>query len=495
VTYATINGWALEAAGLDEGERTVQSFIGADSTYLNRPQRERSGIAKTWEIPVVCQTPADADTLEGLLGGRSFLIPCDDDAWSAGTGIGPAPGSAYTVEHQGAGEARFGRGFLDITSATWDGKLPPGKHAIAYWRGGPGSWEHVIVRSDGAKWLDGVRADATPTPELTIAAPSFTLAAIEVDEIAVYAFLPSDPYLEASAAWTIGGRAFTQLPRLELDGDVIANCPTIVEGRPVDAQSYIGAHYDGEWASDRRDLTLVFDALEVNTLRRIWRPAFGWRLDDKYLIQAGGAYHPFAGTSRAARTGGSDVGGPFGFGGGVLFIVGTDRIDVEIEACRALNGVSRFSVAAWVRRGSTGAQQTLLSFSTASNVTRLLLDFEASDAVRVLLRDGGAATTVRSFSAGSLADTDEYHLIGADVDLIDDVARIYVDGLEVGSGALGVAFATMQGDAGALNRLALNRASGFQLNGDLAWAGLFLDRLPAYAWSELYRLGKRGVFV
>lgn len=493
MVFAQLNGWTMPVAG-EGGERREEILGASDPSFCNKPRRDESSRVRAWTLPLVCVDPKEADTWEALLTGQFHAFPCNDDAWST-TGIGPQSADVYAVVNAGPGQAKFGRGYLDVTSITWAADLPEGKWAVFYWRGGPGAWEAIQVRSDGTKWLDGVPG-AHATTELTVSGGAVNISGpIDIDDVVFLPFFPSDSYVLAAYAWSAAGNPFSAAPRLVLDGDIVANKPVVVESvTPDQAYAPSGVYGGAGLVADYRTVTAELETARALERRRVWRPDHGWRLDSRYLES--GVFTPFAGGAPGTLVNGSVVGGPYGFGEAYNFPNGAHYVEVDDSANDALNGASRFSVAAWVRRASTGAQQTIFDMETDSGtVSRLLFNFQADDSVRILIRDGGGVTAARSINVGSLTDTAEFHLVAATVDLIDDFARVFIDGISVGTGSLGVAFSTMQGTSGPDNRIGSNASGGFTLAGDIAKVGLYLSRVPDDAWLEMFELGKEGVFV
>jgi len=88
------------------------------------------------------------------------------------------------------------------STVTWAAALGPA-WTVAVWRSpnGTGVFTHYVVRSDGAKWVNGARSDATATPFLTVVSGNLTLTATvgntDFDELVVlpYAVLDEWPPL------------------------------------------------------------------------------------------------------------------------------------------------------------------------------------------------------------------------------------------------------------------------------------------------------------
>jgi len=175
-------------------------------------------------MPVV--DAESSDSFEGLIEGRGHHFSFDGanaGAWSE-AGLGPESGSAYTI----GSPARIGSGKLVVTgSVTWNPNLIDGKSTVLYWRSSDSgvTWEHVSVRADGAKWLDGVRADATATAELTVSNGAVALASsFQYDDLVILPYIMAETHVEAFYDWSnAGSKPFSSLPRLTVDGDIVGS--------------------------------------------------------------------------------------------------------------------------------------------------------------------------------------------------------------------------------------------------------------------------------
>lgn len=107
----------------------------------------------------------EADALVGMLKGLGHVFPFDDHLWSL-PGLPPLAGFVATIS---AVQSKHGGTSASITLAQWpvDFVIAPAVWTVILWRWSGAAWVHYVVRSDGAKWVDGVRNDGAATAWLT----------------------------------------------------------------------------------------------------------------------------------------------------------------------------------------------------------------------------------------------------------------------------------------------------------------------------------------
>lgn len=220
--FLTLNGIRVPilVAGFGKPE---PELIGDRGRALNGAMRvTHVSTKRRWRGTMAHATPADA------AAWRSLLMLEDWDAVSFDAGL-----------YSGKGVAPTGSGGISGTSPKYGaGNLSTGASGVTYpfglgsiwtvslWHWSGTVWNHYVVRSDGAKWLNGVRADATSTTFLSVSAGGdVSLAASQsIDDLAVFAFLlPADWPAYIHAATT----AFT-CPDLTAAGDAIEGGPRSV---------------------------------------------------------------------------------------------------------------------------------------------------------------------------------------------------------------------------------------------------------------------------
>lgn len=228
-----INVGALIAAG-DAPRVEVRDIgneaQGADGTWrVTRSARKRDLKFKT--VPL---TAADALAWASLFAGEGESWSFDFSLYGS-KGLGPSANVGCTVP---GGSSKFGAGKLSVPATSGSITYAAAINSfgsttdwtVGVWRStdSGATWSHYLVRSDGAKWLNGARNDGTSTTWLTVSAGSVTIAntsgsAVLYDDLVVL------PY-KSVTAWgpTLGTAtaAFSSLPLLNVAGDIVTEQAT-----------------------------------------------------------------------------------------------------------------------------------------------------------------------------------------------------------------------------------------------------------------------------
>lgn len=202
----------------------------ADGTRrLTRQARKRD-----LEFETVPLSLADALAWEGLFLGDGHVWSFDSSVYSSKGAIGSTV-IPSEIELDGTVK-KFGAKALKVfASSSWNGFLgsefdATGKWTVAAWRRiDAGAWVHLVVRSDGAKWVNGVRNDSYATGEIPGVEEPFTDVPAVVlrggsgtttywDDVVACPFrwLPTWP-----AAVYATGVAFSPLPYLRATGSLV----------------------------------------------------------------------------------------------------------------------------------------------------------------------------------------------------------------------------------------------------------------------------------
>jgi len=235
VSFLRILGWRVPVQMNSAALAT--SFAGgrvsASSRAVRVDRRRTVLIGRSFTAPHLSKE--EADTLECLLSGQAHAFPFDADLWSF-DGVGPVPGFVAPI----LGGGLFGS-FARVTVLDLDFSREPLGRNVSVWvfrrAGGAGPWVHYQARTDGAVFVDGARDDEADTSWLTITPELVTLtgAPDDFDSLAVFRCWTADRCVVEAHAWqTTESRPLPRLPRLEVDGDVIA-------GRRYQAIGKIGA--------------------------------------------------------------------------------------------------------------------------------------------------------------------------------------------------------------------------------------------------------------
>ena len=256
MSFATINGWALPVRdGTARGER--QQHGNLSESWTNRPNRNRTGSPRSWRMTTAKVAPDVADTLEALLDGRGHRFSFDDNVTSS-AGLVPQGGAGtFSFPGQLTSPPVFGRSHLYISagSVIWNPGFYDGKWTVMYFRDVDTTAEHVVVRSDGAKWLDNVRNDAAVTTELTVSNGAVQLDVGHYDELVLLPYAASASLIESGAGY---GDTFSDLPNLKLSGDIVGGDVVEVRGKE-DGSGYIQHGSPIGWVNNAREVACLFD--------------------------------------------------------------------------------------------------------------------------------------------------------------------------------------------------------------------------------------------
>jgi hypothetical protein len=233
--FARLNGWPVL---VDDGgaSKDILQFGRIERGYLGQPRSERRGLPATWTLRTRHRAFSTAQTLAALVAGRGHHMGFDGSPWSD-DGIGPELGGSYAVRERVrglAGSGVHGTGWLEVDETiVYDVRLPRRTWTVLFWRDVDprSSAQHVMVRSDGARWLDGVRDDNASTPELVVDEGGVGLLAGDYDDLVVLPFAADEGFLEAFARYT-SAAALSFAARFDGDGidDVHALAPTALTG-------------------------------------------------------------------------------------------------------------------------------------------------------------------------------------------------------------------------------------------------------------------------
>jgi len=262
VSFVLINNYAVPV-GVDDASEVQTSIGDSDRTVGGAMIRSIRATKRTWTITTPPLAPALADAIKHLLAGDGdvwhFNESGSDWQWSV-KGVGKASGSGTSLV-----AGKFGRGvriaaagqvtFTTNTGAVWSVML-------YYYTGG--AWHHYIVRSDGAKWVDGVSNNAASTPFIANTSTTTTLGDSgaagnqDFDDMVV---LPYLVHAGMAAAFGTSAYAFSDLPNLNLRGDIHSETSAVEVTCVADISGdFVQAGYSGSLAAGR---SYGFDLEEV----------------------------------------------------------------------------------------------------------------------------------------------------------------------------------------------------------------------------------------
>lgn len=222
--FLTLNGLEVpvrNGTAQREADERIGEVVRAFGGQLRKSEqaRKQSYVAST---PIV--TAADAKAYRGLLEGDGHYWGFEGGVYSS-KGLGAA-GDALTIsaviEQSGSGSAEQADGdtatFAAVLGSEW---------TVCVWRGpAAGPLEHYIVRSDGAKWVGGSRDDLAVTTWLSVSGGTLSLAnstgaAVYYDELIALPYKILDAWAEDIFSRGDSNIAWSDLPALQADGDLI----------------------------------------------------------------------------------------------------------------------------------------------------------------------------------------------------------------------------------------------------------------------------------
>lgn len=202
------------------------------SMRITRQTRKRDLSALSVPLSVT-----DANVWESLIIGEGDVWSFDTSLYSS-KGLGPSAMVGGVNTTQQTASSKFGTGRLQVADTSGSISYPAAINlfgntanwTVCVWRSidGAFSWQHYVVRSDGAKWADGVRDDATSTTWLSVSSGVVTITNTLFftnlyDDLIVLPFKVLDawpPQIYARAT------AYPPTPYLDLTGDMITEQTT-----------------------------------------------------------------------------------------------------------------------------------------------------------------------------------------------------------------------------------------------------------------------------
>ncbi len=256
MAFVTINGWRIEVSQ-GGASRDLMAQGELSPAWSNRPLRRRQALAKKLSFTTVPLDADDATTLEGLLEGRGHYWPFNFSLHSS-AGLGPEAG--YSAANIGFSETTNGPASLALQmntgSMVFDTQLPD-DWTISYMTStsATSGWSHRVIRSDGAKWLDGVRNDALVLDEVYVSSSATVLFSSSPRYFAQLVVLPfgaSDSFISSLRP---GASKFSSLPRLDIGGDI--NGGKTIEMMGTNAgQSYVQR---AGWTNNKREVQVELE--------------------------------------------------------------------------------------------------------------------------------------------------------------------------------------------------------------------------------------------
>lgn len=231
-----LGAFAAAQGDLSESQRDIGGEVLAvdGSTITTRSARKIDVELKS--IPLL---------IAAALVWRDFIAG-EGETWSFDLSLYGSKGTAPIAmvgATFSAGAAKFGAAKLSVGATTGTITFPAAANeygstkngwTVGVWRFEGGVWNHYVVRSGGAKWVNGVRNDAASTTWLTVVAPNVTIAnntgaAVFYDDLVI---LPFQVLLDWPPQWFAAAAPFGLLPFHAATGDFVEEQATrVVLGR------------------------------------------------------------------------------------------------------------------------------------------------------------------------------------------------------------------------------------------------------------------------
>lgn len=197
---------------------------------------------------------SEAISLESLCRrGNGNVWHCNNSVYS-GAGLGMTDTPTFQ-----AGTKKFGTHAISISGSAGNVQIATvgSLYTVAAWaKDGAGDWEHHILRSDGAKWVDGVRNDgATLDIEVNASVLELVDHASNTRYFDDVVWLPFEIWDDWGADWPLAAD-FSDLPGLEITGDLLGGYR--IDGARARARimhaGYVG-QFGGQGARVSLDIT------------------------------------------------------------------------------------------------------------------------------------------------------------------------------------------------------------------------------------------------
>jgi hypothetical protein len=199
---------------------SAESLGGGGYGVTGRPLGGHLATVEQGSITTPVIPLAEAHAMESLCReGNGVVWHCTNSIYGS-----PAVAMIDTPTFQGT-TTKFGTHAISVTAAAGDVDVVAvgSRYTVAAWtKVGAGDWEHHILRSDGAKWVDGVRNDSA-TLQIAIDTGIFELlddgaATVYFDELVYLPFRIADGW---GADWPLTVE-FGDLPGLDVTGDMLS---------------------------------------------------------------------------------------------------------------------------------------------------------------------------------------------------------------------------------------------------------------------------------
>jgi len=304
-------GWRVDVLSSRRPRKTFTYQGEIAPRYNNEPVRGRHGIERGWTLRTGVLDQFCADTLEGLLEGKSHHLPFVVDAWSE-SGMGPESGGTFTINSSGGPVAT--RGYyvtvggspLVYDAELIDDQVAPdgGRWGVLWWELVSGEWVRRCLRSDGTKFQNGASTTASFTA-VTVADGVVTLSSgAEVADLSTLQFYPCDDFIADDYEWVSGSEMVFYAPLSDSFSDIVGSRSGIPTGITF-AKGQVKRGAFGNAAGDAINFGTDSDLIIFGKTARTWEMwvepdslVAGMRLFSNDSGAAGHVANVFTGTDR-----------------------------------------------------------------------------------------------------------------------------------------------------------------------------------------------------
>lgn len=236
--FLRLNGITVPVA-VGSADVTQEDIGSSKRASDGTPLYNRRAVKRTWSSKTVITTAAEARAWRDLVTGKGHVLNWESNNHYTSKGLAPTTLQAgFTIAATGAKYGTYRGKAVNSNLAGWPMfAASPAPWSVAVWYSPTdgGAYTHYLVRSDGAKWVDGVRNDAASTTFLSVNASGVMfLSEISGAGTASFDDVVGLPFL-VPTTWPTQiyafGSAFGALPRLTADGLFIeGNTATTVKG-------------------------------------------------------------------------------------------------------------------------------------------------------------------------------------------------------------------------------------------------------------------------
>lgn len=264
--YLTINQHAIEILDGSAADETPIIIGDEGRSFSGGLLPSRRAIKRSWGGTTPPKLYDEGEAIRRLCLGEGHHWSFDDSSdWhysSRGLNVDSETGATHKTS---APSPKFGGGYIELAATVqleWQGgTLFTDEWTVMVWKwDGASAWEHWIIDDAGNKWLDGV-ATATAIPFLTVdAAGGIILGDSGSGAPEQFDDLVALPYRIGNllaASFGVATRAFSDLPFLELSGEIVNNKVVDVVGTAI--ASPLQFNNAGTWVQNGRRVRVAFD--------------------------------------------------------------------------------------------------------------------------------------------------------------------------------------------------------------------------------------------